>query len=66
MGIIVPDGELRPKSILSEGHKVALTKSVMSYLFRRFLGYKIIELRNMPEVQGENDQKCILAIVQKR
>ena len=66
LGIIVPDGELRPKTITEQAHKVALTKAVLGQLIKRFLNYKIIELRNMPEVEGEKAQKCILAVIKKR
>lgn len=65
LGIITPDGELRPKTIITQGHKVALTKPIMNYLLKRFLNYEVIELRNMPEIKGENAQRCILAVARK-
>ena len=61
----MPDGELRPKTILESSHKVALTKPVLGQLLKRFLGYKILELRNMTEIEGRNAQQSILAVAKK-
>ena len=66
MGIIVPDAELRPRTILEESHRVALTKKVVHYLMKHFLGYKPLELRNMAEIEGYNAKTSILAIYRKR
>jgi predicted SAM-dependent methyltransferase len=66
LAFIVPDGELRPKTIVEASHKVALTKPVIQYLLRRFLGYKIVELRNMEELEGGNAKTSILVAAIKR
>ena len=66
LGIIVPDGELRPKTIVEPPHKVALTKGVLNYLFKRVINFKILELRNLNELAGLNAQKSILCVGKKR
>ena len=65
LGIIVPDAELRPKTILEDGHKTSFTKDVMSCLLKRYLGYKPLEHRNMIELEKPRNQKSILCVYQK-
>lgn len=66
LGIIVPDGNLRPKTIVEPYHKVALNKEILHKIFKRVLGFKVIELRNLTELPGEIAQTCILCVGRKR
>jgi len=65
LGIIVPDGELRPRTILDRSHKVSLSKNTMSYLLKHFLGYKQIEHRNMTELGSDKAKMSILCVYKK-
>ena len=65
IGMIVPDGEKRAKTIIEDGHKVAFTKQTLDCLMKRFLKYKRIELRNMTEIPHGNAQRSILAVYKK-
>ena len=66
LAIIVPDGDLKPETILEVSHKVALTKRVMSYLLNGFLGYEQIEHRNMSELERNNSKRSILCVYKKK
>jgi len=64
MAIIVPDGEKRPSTIRELSHKVALTKSVLTQLFSRVLGYKILRLENVPFI--DERKSSIICVAKKR
>lgn len=66
LAFIVPDAELRPKTIAESSHKVALTKQVIRALFKRvFVNYDILTIRNLTELSSEKAQKSILFVGKK-
>ena len=65
IAFIVPDGELRPRTILEKSHKVALTKPVLVQLLKRFLGYRRIVVRNLTEFEGPKIRGCIFCYAEK-
>lgn len=66
LAVIVPDGELTPKTIVELSHKVALTKNVLAMLFKRIIGFKLRILRNLTELEGRKARTCILCVGTKK
>ena len=66
LGIIVPDADLKPKTILERSHKTAFTKSMMGQLLKNFLGYKPIEHRSTLDMERPKNRQAILCVYKKR
>ena len=64
MAIIVPDGIIRPSTIREPSHKVALTEAVLTQLMSRVLGYKILRLEHVPNIDAR--KASIICVAKKR
>ena len=59
MGVAVPDGELKPKYIGYNGHKVNLGLNTLRFVFKRMLGMKIIRMGHVEKAK----KNAIVAII---
>lgn len=63
IAMAVPNGELRPRSILGS-HKVVLTKEILRIIFKFHLGMRVTKLIDVPD--KNKGKESILIVGQKR
>jgi SAM-dependent methyltransferase len=64
LAFIVPDGLLRPNTIREPSHKVCFTMDILKHLIYRVLGYKILRLEAVPNIEPR--KASIICVAQKR
>jgi len=64
LAIAVPDGEIKPKYILYNGHKANLGLNTLGYMLRRKLGMKIIRAEHVKK--NSPNKHVALIVVKKR